>query len=180
MTRIIFHTSGFSDVLHMVVLSFLGMLFYPFFLFLSCIYQTTADKIEHCCALMERKRASSSRRLVPEWQKLDDRRGCTHEVSSGKSNPLSSLALKVGEQVHLCKQGGGELPQQFSLKLGEAVEEGGMEREKEGVCDRKVRTGTDGETQGIYSSSHLKTGAIHSRASNISSPLNDLISVRSH
>ncbi|KAF1388745.1 hypothetical protein PFLUV_G00065820 [Perca fluviatilis] len=29
---------------------------------------------------------------------MDDRRGCTYEVSSGKSNPLSSLALKVDEQ----------------------------------------------------------------------------------
>lgn len=46
------------------------------------------------------------------------------------------------------------------------------------MCDRKVRTGTDGETQGIYSSSHLKTGAIHSRASNTSFLLNDLISVK--
>lgn len=71
-------------------------------------------------------------------------------VSSGKSNPLSSLALKAHEQVR--KQGGGELPQQFSAKSGEAVKEGERERE----CDRKVRTGTDGETQGFYIYSHLK------------------------
>lgn len=103
---------------------------------------------------MEIKWAPSSRRLVPERQKLDDRRGCTYGVSSGKSNPLSSLALQVGEQVRLCKQGGGELPQQFSVKPGKAVKEG--ERKGKRECDRKVRTGTDGEMQGIYIYSHLK------------------------
>lgn len=49
-------------------------------------------------------------------------------MSSGKSNLLSSLALKVGEQVHLCKQGGGKLPQQFTVKPGEAVKKGDRER----------------------------------------------------
>lgn len=75
-----------------------------------------------------------------------------YRVSSGKSNPLSSLVPKVGEQVRLCKQGGGELPQQFSAKPVGAVKEGEGKRE----CNRKVRTGTDGETQGFYIYSHLK------------------------
>lgn len=83
---------------------------------------------------MEIKWAPSSSRLVPEWQKLDDRRGCTYTVSSGKSNLLSSLALKVSEQVHLCKQGGGELPQQFSANPGETVKE--RERKKKSVTGR--------------------------------------------
>ena len=99
---------------------------------------------------MEIKKAPSSRCLVPEQQKLDDRQGCTYGVSSGKSNPLSSLALKAGEQVRLRIQECGELPQQFSAKPTEAVKEG--ERES----DRKVRKGTDGEMQGIYNYSNLK------------------------
>lgn len=94
----------------------------------------TVDKTEHRCALMEIKWAPSSRRLVPERQKLDDRRGCTYGVSSGKSNPLSSLAPKVGEQVRLRKQGGGELPQQFSAKPGEATQR--KERERESATGR--------------------------------------------
>lgn len=113
----------------------------------------TAEKTEHYYALMEIKWAPSSRRLVLKRQKLDDSRGCTYGVSSGKSKLLSSLALKVGEQVRLHKQGGGELPQQFSAKPGEAVKEGEGKRERE--CDRKVRIGTDGEMQGIYIYSHL-------------------------
>lgn len=103
---------------------------------------------------MEIKWAPSCRRLALQQQKLYDRRGCMYKVSSGKSNPLSSLSLKVGEQVRLRKQGGGELPQQFSEKTGKAVKEGERKRERE--CDRKVRTGTDGEMQGIYIYSHLK------------------------
>lgn len=66
--------------------------------------------------------------------KLDDRQGCTYWVSSGKSNPLSSLVRKVGEQVRLCKQGGGELPQQFSVKPVGAAKEG--EGEREGATGR--------------------------------------------
>ena len=98
----------------------------------------TADKTEHCYALMEIKWAPSSRRLVLRRQKLNDSRGCTYGVSSGKSKLLSSLALKVGDQVRLHKQGGGELPQQFSAKPGEAVKEGEKEeRERERERERQ-------------------------------------------
>lgn len=89
----------------------------------------TANKTEHCCA-------PSNRRLFPERQRLDDRRGCTYAVSSGKSSPLSSLALKVSEQVRLCILEGGELPQQFSAKPRDAVKEGERTREREGVTGR--------------------------------------------
>lgn len=97
-------------------------------------------------------------------------------VSSGKSIPLSSVALKVGEQVRLHKQGGGELPQQFPAKPGEAVKEG----EREGEIVRQ-----EGENRNRWRDAgnlHLqsfKTGAIHSQAFNPSSHLNYIIKKRS-
>lgn len=90
--------------------------------------------------VMEIKWTPSSTRLVLGSQKLDDRRGCMYRLYPGKSNLLSSLALKVGEQVRLCKlEGGGELPQQFSVKPGRAVKK--KEREKERGRKKESVTG---------------------------------------
>lgn len=139
----------------------------------------TADKTEHCYALMEIKWAPSSRRLVLERQKLDDSRGCTYGVSSGKSKLLSSLALKVGEQVRLHKQGGGELPQQFSAKPGEAVKEGEGKRERERVQQKGENRNRWRDAGNLHIQS-FKSGAIHSQAFNPSSHLNDIITARSH
>ncbi|KAM7416890.1 hypothetical protein PAMA_018797 [Pampus argenteus] len=76
-------------------------------------------------------------------------------VSSGKSIPLSLVALKVSEQVRLRKEGGGELPQQFPAKPGEAVKEGERVRQ-EGVTLHELCVNWDDTLKATADAGHLE------------------------